>query len=346
MSTLVTLLFGPEFNDAYPLHYAVKMQRMDLLREELEAGADPDARARGGITPLMVAAREGLQDYVTFLLNSGADVNLRCASSRDFPGGETALYMAAERGHFTCARILLEHGARPDILVQSGTALNIALHRNDDELAICLLEHGANPNGPKAKCYEPPLVTAASRNNLPIILALLKRGADPNRVGWSDESAIESTTDVLCATALLDKGADIKRSNRDGQTPLLRNIRRASLDLIRLYIQVGVDLNAINKNGESALMLLSDVPSIPIAELLISSGADVNACSYGRSVLDHHIRHVRDLRSMSAQREQLIQYLRSKGAVSFRESGAGKPDGDDLHAQKPAGSQNTSPRRK
>ena len=72
---MISTIFGPEFNEAYPLHSAVLMRRADLLQETIESKMDVDWRGPGNITPLMVAAREGFQDYVDLLIKAGANVN-------------------------------------------------------------------------------------------------------------------------------------------------------------------------------------------------------------------------------------------------------------------------------
>jgi uncharacterized protein len=61
--------FAPE---ATPLHSAVAAGRMDNAEALLAAGADPNARQRGGFTPLMEAEQRGDLDLAELLIRHGA----------------------------------------------------------------------------------------------------------------------------------------------------------------------------------------------------------------------------------------------------------------------------------
>jgi Ankyrin repeats (3 copies) len=109
-----------------------------IIRELLKHNANLNARSKSGATPLIVAAGHFGPDDASFLLelvDSGADVN---AADED---GQTALRAAAERGHVTKVRFLLEHRAKADAKDKVGrTALQYARRpRNDrdDEFPQC-----------------------------------------------------------------------------------------------------------------------------------------------------------------------------------------------------------------
>lgn len=76
---------------------------MDLL---LEAGAAPDAAARDGATPLLLAAEAGCAHCVQSLLRRGADADAADAA------GATPLLAALAGGHGRTAEALLEAGAK------------------------------------------------------------------------------------------------------------------------------------------------------------------------------------------------------------------------------------------
>ncbi len=60
-----------------PLHYAASSPSAAAVSMLLELGAQVDARAPNGNTPLMLAARYGSEDSVVMLLKKGADRTLR-----------------------------------------------------------------------------------------------------------------------------------------------------------------------------------------------------------------------------------------------------------------------------
>lgn len=84
-------------------------QIMDLL---LKAGADPDGRC-GCVTgepAIWAAALFNRSNLAARLLAAGADPNVISAS------GNTALHVAAMRGHREVINVLMEHGADPQVL--------------------------------------------------------------------------------------------------------------------------------------------------------------------------------------------------------------------------------------
>jgi uncharacterized protein YecT (DUF1311 family) len=106
------------------------------MRVLLQAGADPNAPNRFGKTPLMAAAHLNRPDIVRLLLAAGAQVNARTeGGSDDFCGssmlvGRTALTYAAENASPVVMRLLLEAGADPEELVDGRDLLGRYLTRN------------------------------------------------------------------------------------------------------------------------------------------------------------------------------------------------------------------------
>lgn len=78
--------------------------RLDLVRNLLQAGANPNATSDGDVTVLMWAAARGHAEVVTALLESGAN---RSARTRK---GRTAGDIATQEGHDHVAALLRENG--------------------------------------------------------------------------------------------------------------------------------------------------------------------------------------------------------------------------------------------
>jgi hypothetical protein len=79
-----------------PLHYAASGGSVSLVRLFLARGAPVDARAPGGATPLMMAARYGGSAVAEVLLEAGADPSLvndrgRDAAAEADAGGQDAV---------------------------------------------------------------------------------------------------------------------------------------------------------------------------------------------------------------------------------------------------------------
>ncbi len=85
-----------------PLHRAVALGNVKVVRQLLRAGADVNQFSSYGRTPLMRAMGRELPFMVSALLQAGADVNLRD------PKGFRALDYCSDS---ECRRLLLAHGA-------------------------------------------------------------------------------------------------------------------------------------------------------------------------------------------------------------------------------------------
>lgn len=92
-------------SDGTPIMYAAAHGRTTVVQLLLARGAQLNAPATMGRTPLMWAARNGHDETVKFLLEKGARTDLRDED------GKTALMLAAEERHKTTTEILKAAGA-------------------------------------------------------------------------------------------------------------------------------------------------------------------------------------------------------------------------------------------
>lgn len=111
--------FPPETDKLWQALEAADLPQVVSL---LSRGVSPDAVSESRRTPLMFAAGEGYLDLVHALLSYGADINYRNPTT-----GGTALRDAAIQDDIMMVRLLLEHGANPELTDDLGeTALSIA----------------------------------------------------------------------------------------------------------------------------------------------------------------------------------------------------------------------------
>ncbi|KAK5106214.1 hypothetical protein LTS08_000332 [Lithohypha guttulata] len=91
------------------LHLLSHQGKHEVIRQILtRTEVDINAKARGGLTPLMLAAANGHKDTVNVLVDGGADLNVRDIDS------DTALIMAIAKGHTEVAGILIRRGSSTD----------------------------------------------------------------------------------------------------------------------------------------------------------------------------------------------------------------------------------------
>jgi len=236
----------------------------------------------GGVTPLVLAARQGNLDAVTVLAENEADLN---KASGD---GSTAMLVAIQNGHYDVARYLVEQGADINKANEKGwTPLYLAVkHRN--------LETGTIP-------------VPNQNQTLDFITLLLDRNVDVNarikfnteirngqRATWLNEvGATAFLRAALCGDIevmrmLLAKGADPTIATADGTTPLMAvagvgysegfiHYRSAeeSLEAMKLVLDLGADVNAQNEGGLSALHGAAHRAALEEITLLVERGASL-----------------------------------------------------------------------
>jgi uncharacterized protein len=123
-----------------PLHFAAFGGKLETVKLLLASGAELDARARNHFdnTALQTAMLCGEADVVTFLLEKGADPNVRQDE------GFVPLHEAAFLGRVDLAALLLAHGAELDARSAKGeTPLGTAVRRGKKEVADFLRARGA-----------------------------------------------------------------------------------------------------------------------------------------------------------------------------------------------------------
>ena len=270
----------------------------------LAAGADPQASTAAGFTPLLFAARNGDIAMARLLIASGVDVNHTGAD------GTHALPYSIVRGHDDFALFLLEQGADPNGTMGGVPSLHAAVGRVDTWLADWNRRHGggARYSTRGSSAFDP--VRA-----LPLVKALLARGADPNGriassamfmsyIGYPKKGAFEpfavGTGDLQGATPLwiaaYSANARVKdiRFGRPGGTGAVEGAAsRASAEILRLLLVAGADPHGTTNDGTTPLMVAAGLgrstytPREPrgarspgaerAVELLVAAGADVNA---------------------------------------------------------------------
>lgn len=130
-----------------PLMTALKRGLTIIAQILLNAGADPNAKDRLGLTPLLIACGKptaGYRSTVELLLKKGAHINVRD------PLGNTPLLLSITGGTPDVAFTLIEQGA--DVFASSrdgATALSLAQKLGDERLLslIELTMREASPDG-------------------------------------------------------------------------------------------------------------------------------------------------------------------------------------------------------
>ena len=221
------------------------------VAEALIAGkADVNLGDKLAQTPLRAAVNRGHSAMVTFLLAQGVDVNMADSN------GQTPLMCAARLGHVEVLKSLL--AAKADINLESKdgrTALSYAAGNGHLDSVMALLEAKADPNVGKVNL---PLHCAIAIKSAGIVEALLKAGADVNRV-----------------CKLTWRGSSVQLTTYDSEVPPLAVATdNVQLDIIKLLLAHKADPNG--KRVDGSPLIFSAVNNAEIMKAFLDAGAKPN----------------------------------------------------------------------
>jgi len=264
-----------------PLLYAARDGRAVEAEKLLAAGADVELAEANGIRPLLMALLNNQLDVVDLLLKHGADVN-----ADDF-WGRSPLFAAVEYRNRD-----LRHRDLVDEPVDRAALLGVITQ---------LIEKGADVNArtrewPFSRTSftsdlswvdmtgQTPFVRAALAGDTTTMKLLLAHGADPDIATFEGTTALMAASGVNWTVAqtytespqalidainmCLELGADVNAVNSMGVTAMIGAANRGSNDIIRLLHSKGARLDVVDKQGRSPLRWAEGV-------FLATTGAEV-----------------------------------------------------------------------
>jgi len=272
-------------------HEAAKRDQVDKLRKLLSK--DENWLEKGDKyrrTPLHSASRYGAFEAARFLLDRGADMNVKDESRN------TPLHLASIFRHDEIVDLLIQHKADVNILnVQGQAPLHLASLYGNPESIKLLLEGGAKINIRDAD------------GNTPLHIAVLYR--NPENL---DE--------------ILKENLDIDALNTEGYTPLHLSVRRPDNEkAIELLLQQGADINITDPSGRNALHISVASYQRGYIGFLTSKGIDINSQDNdGNTALHYPLMNVLKNKLYLLNSKETVKILMEEGADPHIRNNKGK----------------------
>ena len=246
------------------LSYLVGVGDMTLFEISCEmVDFSPDTAGSYGRTPLSTAAELGHESIAKCLLDHNASIDLKDKK------GRTPLSYAASNGHAAVVRTLLDHNSSTETEDQYGkTPLWYAAERGDDSIVKMLLENktainSQNVNGRTLLCL-------AAENGHETIVRLL-----------------------------LEKKAVVDSQRADGQTPLMLAAKNGHEAVVKVLLENNAVLDSFDGYRRTPLMIAAWGGHEAVVKVLLENNAvlesqnKIKATSLSGAAQDGHERIVK-----------------------------------------------------
>ena len=191
---------------------------------------------------LLAAAHGGHVKQIESLIAGGADVNRRDAY------GRTALHIATFARKPDAVRALIKGGAKTEVLENDRyDAVTVAAVADDEATLRALLSGGASAKLTTSRYDGTALIAAAHLGHDGVVRQLIAAGAPldhVNNLHWT--ALIESivlgnggSRHVETLRALVNAGANLQLTDRNGNTPLTLARTRSYAEMVKILTQAG-----------------------------------------------------------------------------------------------------------
>jgi ankyrin repeat protein len=264
LSSVAALTSPLQASQTQRLIAAIDKQDLTRVKALLAAGGNPNAKDASGVSALVHAASRGSVPICELLLQKGAAID---GSSE--PKGNP-LAMAVTRKHPEIVKLLLDHGADPNMPDADGKTPIFAAVDHETEMLTLLLAKGADPNAHDKKGAT-PLSTAQENNDSATVKELVAAGAEAPGL---ELLVAAMDHDLKTATALLDAHVKPDSPGVFGTTPLTLACLAGDLEMVRLLVAHGANVNSSTSSHSTPLLLAITADKTQVARFLLEKGAD------------------------------------------------------------------------
>ena len=244
------------------LMFAARSGDLPSTKLLIDAGSDVNQLSAFGTSPAIMAVHGGNAEVLNYLIENNA-------STESNESGHTALHAAVLRGNLAAVKVLIEHGANLEALLERPTP--VRRQSTDYNFHDALL--GATPLWLAARFAEPQ-----------IMKALIKAGADTtvtNNMSYPaqrrGENFIKDEGEINLLMAAVGMGHWRLRMSwgtperRSGQ---LQNKESLIFDTVSAALEAGVPINSTDAEGQTTLAFAKQRNYPSVITLLEAAGAN------------------------------------------------------------------------
>ena len=247
---------------------AIYEGHIEAIKKILDYKFDVNLQNGNGVTPLILAAKEGNAEIVELLVKSGSDVNHKSIY-------ETALMQAVSQGYKSVIKILLDNKADVNAQVHGGeTAMWHLIRKMDQTTFDLLLEYGADINI-KTRFGNTLLMEAVRGDDIDLVRLLISNGAEVNAVDELGENPLMKAAEASrlpSVRLLIEMGADVQHKSKIGETALMKAVGKwRNHEILKLLLEKGIDTKIVSNLGQTAIMLAEDMGNMDYVEMIQAS---------------------------------------------------------------------------
>ena len=269
------------------LSLACRQGKQDIVELLLESGANVNHRNKAGNTPLLEACSQGHVVIAQMLLDHGADIDAPTE-----PTSDSALTWACTLGNDSIVDLLLNRKANVEHRTKDGcTALMFAALAGHVKVTRLLLDNKAMINVESDSNKDSPLTFACWKGHKKVVQLLLEHSANlehRTKEGFTPLmfAALGGHTDV--ADLLLERRAAVNVPSGSNNDILLTSACwKGHYDVVCLLLNFNSDIEHRTKDGCTPLMLAAREGHFNVAKLLLDKRAEVNVPSGSELSLIH-----------------------------------------------------------